>query len=423
MFLRHTTTEYISYTELNKKRLLFSVLMIIFFISFSDSLLSYLTPIFLEKHLGNSMMMGIILSTSSCAGLLFDFVVGSRYKKKGYVFFLKYGILFALAFPLALALFPKHIVFFVIAMIIWGTYYELIAFTKFRYIEKNYRKDDYTYTWGVFMVIAAIAYVLGPAVASLLIEYNVLSIFFLSIFITSIALILFLKLNLSDNLHNTSQNDQEKRQLKLEFGVWKTLMTKLHFIWVLAFVTGILDATFWTVGILYAENLKHTSPIGSLFFLLYILPSTYIGIFAGKHKQFKMGKKRITFITTGLAGLLIFITGFDLKFLHLLALVFVAANFRAYAFPTLSATFEDYIKRAGYFKNDLIGLEQSATSVAYIVGPIIAGALGLFIGYQYTIALAGLLVFITSALCYVFVPRKIKLPQKDLHSYILHPVK
>ncbi|MCB0387169.1 MAG: hypothetical protein KDD43_17410, partial [Bdellovibrionales bacterium] len=66
----------------NKSTLLMVFSLIVFFISFADAIMAYVSPIFMEEQLGSTFMMGIIFSFSSVVGLVCDFLFPQWFKEK-----------------------------------------------------------------------------------------------------------------------------------------------------------------------------------------------------------------------------------------------------------------------------------------------------------------------------------------------------
>lgn len=146
---------------------------------------------------------------------------------------------------------------------------------------------------------------------------------------------------------------------------------------------------------------------------MYTLPSLFMGLFAGTLAR-PFGKKRIAFISGSIAGALLALCFVVESAVALILVVFFSSLFAAVARPEIYATFEDYIARIGKSSNDLIGLQNSAGSVAYIVGPVVAGALASFVGDRQTIGVMGLGLMTVSLIALLIVPRKIQMPQKEL---------
>ena len=128
-----------------------------------------------------------------------------------------------------------------------------------------------------------------------------------------------------------------------------------------------------------------------------------------------LGKKRTAFVFGLLGGIgLSLIALFDNVYMIIL-FVFAASVFTSVAYPALRAAYEDYISRLGSFGNDFVGLEQSFSSVAYIIGPILAGGLAALFGAQRAFSFMGILLAVVSAFALVVVPRKIRMPHADLN--------
>jgi MFS family permease len=200
-----------------------------------------------------------------------------------------------------------------------------------------------------------------------------------------------------------------------ELLIWKALIGKTWILWFYSFVIVLVDALFWSIGILYAEELKEQYSIGELFLLVYMLPSTVMGFVLPAIVE-RLGKKKTAFITGGLGGLLLFIFAFVNNIYLLLGTMLLSSILTAIAYPALSATYEDYIKRLGLYGNDMVGLQQTSGSLAYIIGPIVFGAVAVVVGTHKTFAFAGMLLASTAVASLVVVPKKIKMPQKELNE-------
>jgi len=149
---------------------------------------------------------------------------------------------------------------------------------------------------------------------------------------------------------------------------------------------------------------------------VYMLPSLFIGFILVKIK-IANHKKRIaelSFILSCLTLACIYITD---NILFILAIVFLASTFFSITIPFIDATFSDLISRMGKQHYHLIGLTNSTYSLAYIIGPIIGGILSAILGAQTTIALIGLIGFVFGIIILITTPKKIHLPQVEIHTW------
>lgn len=95
-------------------------------------------------------------------------------------------------------------------------------------------------------------------------------------------------------------------------------------------------------------------------------------------------------------------------------IVFPTASLMAVIWPEVQATFENYVARLGNNSIDMVGLQASASSLAYIIGPIVTGTLAVLVGNQNTFAILGAILACVSLTMLIIVPRKIKMPQSEL---------
>lgn len=65
----------------------------------------------------------------------------------------------------------------------------------------------------------------------------------------------------------------------------------------------------------------------------------------------------------------------------------------------------------------MVGLSGSTLSVAYIVGPIIAGLISQFVGEKNTFVVMGIVLTLVSLCLLVVTPKKLRLPQAEIKTW------
>ena len=390
---------------------------ILFIISLSDAVMSYVTPIFIEDHLQNEFAMGIVLSTSSLFGLIIDFFAGHMWKNKKFGYFIKATIFTAILFPLCFLIFPSNFWVFFIAMAIWGFYYETRSFSQFNFLKEYVSKNDFSKSWGLFSIHGAFAYLVGPLIAGLAINYLFDISFVIALLLNLVAVILFIIFKnvygMRDSKSVANGIKEKKFSVFREFGTWKIFLKRLWPFWLFTVFLVIVDSFFWTSGIIYAEEVKETSFLGNFFIPAYTAPSIFMGFLVQKISK-SYGKKKTAFYSSLIASLFLILIGISPNALVSLILIFMSSVFSALAFPSVWATYEDYVDRVEDHRNELIGLEQAAGSIAYIVGPILAGYVAYTFSNQISFSIVGALLMVISVICLVMVPKKIKMPHKEL---------
>lgn len=170
---------------------------------------------------------------------------------------------------------------------------------------------------------------------------------------------------------------------------------------------------FWSIGALLAEDIKQYGIPGELMLTLYGIPALFMGMFATiieKH----VGKKRGAFLTGIGAGFMLSLFAFFDQWHITFGLTFLTALFVSLGWPLLNGTFADYVHRLDGLGNSLVGLQGSAISMSYIVGPTLAGFLADSIGNRNAFSVLGAFLVTISLVGLLFIPRKIKMPQKEL---------
>lgn len=398
-----------------------SFAIIIMFITLGDALMAYTVPIYLDGVLHNTFLMGLVMATSSATGLLFDFLVSKKFRTKNYKYFMHTTFIFAILFPMALLFLPPHLVFIVIAMAFWGIYFETKIYAEFHFIDHHVPKDEYSKSWGLVSVLNSSAYFFGSLVATLIISYSLKFTFATALILFGLTYLIFSLLAIKKESAKSDSLEESHGITNLSFRqtfrVWKTLLGKIWPLWVFNFVITLVDAAFWTVGIIFSEQMRGIHPAGGLIITAYMFPPIFMGFFLPKITA-NIGKKKTAFISALFAAVFVLLFGLASDVYLLILLVFSGSVFLSIANPALYAVYEDYVSRLGKFNNDMIGLEQTASSVGYVIGPLLAGGIAATAGVQHTFVFTGALLLVTSLVCLLVVPRKIRMPQKELAETI-----
>jgi len=391
--------------------------LVMFLTAFGDAIMSYTSPIFIEDKLGGSFVMGLVIAFSSVVGIAMDLLIPKLFGQKPYTFFFWATILAAFCFPVAYLLLPPVMGTLLLGMGFWGIYYELIQFTNFHFIGSFIPRSGYPAAWGGLSAFKGAAYMAGPLLASYLLNASYSSAFLGALFFFTASSVGFLLFSKHFRSHHLPVVDHPKPQSFLHvFRTWKTLWPKIWPVYIFLAALSLVDSTFWTVGALLSEELHQTSGmVGNLLLPAYTLPALFMGIFTAAAAK-PMGKKRAAFLSGTLSGLILSLGGLTSNPLLLLGLVFFSSLLNSISVPEIAAVFEDYVQRLGPMGDDLIGLQSSATSLSYIIGPILAGTLAAVLGNQVTFTAMGILLASVSAFALIIVPRKIRMPQKELSN-------
>lgn len=388
--------------------------LIIFFVRFGDAMMAYFSPVFISSHVNSPLLMGIILASSSVMGFFCDIVFGEWFRSWGYDTYLFWGIVGAIVYPLCYLLLPPSLVMFLLAVIVWGTYYECILFSNFHFVNHFLRHEQHALGWGVLYGFIAAAYMIAPFVSSSLLSMGERLPLYVVVATVSMGLVglsVFRKVYGKTVAHDHVPRKHIWRQIEL----WRLLFGKVWPVLLVICVLTVLDSVFWSSGAVLSEHMKDHGYPGGVLFVAYLFPALFMGALTAK-LGVRYGKKRIAFWAATLAGVMFMIAGAVGHFSYMLALIALGSIFVAVAIPEMNATVEDYIARLGPSANSMIGLENAITSIAFVIGPLLAGLTATFAGHQFSFSVIGFLLFVVSLVALQVTPRKIRLPQQAIQE-------
>jgi MFS family permease len=390
--------------------------ILIFLIYFADGIMSYVSPVIIEAHVSSTLIMGMIIATSSVIGLVCDMVFPFVFKAKQNNFFLTGTVIIALLFPLSYLVFPKILPTFFLGMAIWGIYFEFLIFSNFLFIHAFIRREHHAFAWGLIGVFRSIGMLVSPAIASLLLHLHPTYPLYTALMLLVSAL---LGLVLFERLYPTGKSDIVKPIVAKTYGflhelrTWPILVRKIWTIYALMFMLYLLESTFFTVGVLLSEEMTRTSVWGYGLIAAYLLPALLTGL-AVERITLRFGKKRTAFFCGLVGGIFLTLTYRISEPGVLVFSILVSSMFTSLSLPALLGTIQDYVERLDKYGGDMVGLQNSAGSLAYIIGPVVASAIAISVGNRQTLGVMGVLLGAVSLCGFLFTPRKIRLPQHEL---------
>lgn len=392
--------------------------VIIFLISLHDGIVSYVTPVILNNRYSNTLLVGSILSISSFFGIFFNIFITKFFPHKGYKFFTFWMLVFALITALILIFIPKYLFPLVVAMITWSVYYEFRNYSKYNFVEKYLPPNKNAQAWSTMSIFQSLAYMIGPAIAVYLFAERISSSLLFALLATSLASVLFLIFEIKFGKNKEDgHSDREIRSLFDEVKITHILTRKIWPLVTFSFALTLLDASFWTIGVLFSESLRLQHPAGGLLLTMYELPVILTGITAPRIYSY-LGKKRTAFIAGIFAGISLICIPLLQNVYLILGMVFVTAFMSGIAFILIYATFEDYVTRLDDDGNNMVSIGQISQNVAYVLGPIFFGMISKDGNYGHSFIAAGEILVFFSVLALITVPRKIKMPHKEIKEIV-----
>lgn len=397
-----------------KHKPLYALSFLILFWSIFDGIISYITPLVIVEHGLSKTLMGIIYGSSSLAGALFDFLLCRFFKNTH--FRRVYLVMFIVCFCYPLILWQANIWWiYLIAMALWGIYYDLFNFGDFDFVSRHCKEEEHTSSFGVMQAFRSIGYMLAPLVAGLAIGVLVDKVsvkpFILALVFLVISFIFYLVLiKLTKKEKPVCEIKSRRKTSNLdtlgEMKVWKQIIVLILPVLILTMVLNILDAFFWTIGPLIAESFTNLKGFNGLFMVAYSLPVLIIGWFVGSFTQ-KFGKKKTAFVSFLLGSLVLSSFTLFANPYFMIVVIFVSSFFFSLSWPTINGMYTDYITDRPQVGKDIEGVADLFTNMGYIVGPVLAGILADVLGNTTAFSIFGLFGIIVAVILLLTTHKKI----------------
>lgn len=391
-------------------------MFVMFFVFLADAMLSDFVPGYLEGIMGSPLLMGIVMSTSSVAGLILDLLFARVLRN------LSVSKMVALAFVgcicfVGLLLFSTYwpwVLILVLAMVTWGLYYEFFGFSGQKFVVGIAAPVQRTAVWSVIETLRAVAYAIGPLALAWVARYGERQSLVFVGAVLSFGFLLFgaMKTKYKPEI----EVDHAKITIWHEINHWISLFRHIWPMVILGITLVLIDAVFWTTGTVVNDQLAKENPLGGFFITTYMISSMFVGLAFGG-KEIKSHKKTMAFVFTLLSGIvLLFMT-----YLHVwwwyLVIVLVSSLMSALSWPLLDAVYTDLLSRMGREHIHMIGLKNASNSIAYMIGPILAGAMATLVGNIESFVYMGWLLVGVAVFLLIFTPRKLRLPQDEIQSW------
>jgi len=265
-------------------------------------------------------------------------------------------------------------------------------------------------------MLQSLACIIGTVLVFWLIKISDKQPLYVAVFSSSIAILVFVIFKrFANKIKREVFVSRVHKSSKLEFKILKTLLRRVGVLFAFSFTVVLIDVSFWTIGVLLSEELRKITYLGGLLMIVYGIPGVYGGLIANKI-HYKFGKKRTMFVTGILAGITLFVTATTNNMYVLLGSVLIASTGHTVCWVLINAVCEDYVARLGVKGNDMVTINQITVNLAYVLGPITFGALAIVMPLQSIFGIVGIIVASFSITALATTPRKIKMPQKELHE-------
>jgi len=146
---------------------LFSVGIMVFFFVIFDGVLMYLAPIIITGAGISESLMGLIIGSSSIAGMLFDLVLCRVFKETNYRRMFLLMLLMGALYPLFL-FGGTTVTIYLVAMAVWGFYYDFYNIGTLDFVGRAANPKQHATNFGVLRAFEGLGYLLAPFLGSIL---------------------------------------------------------------------------------------------------------------------------------------------------------------------------------------------------------------------------------------------------------------
>ncbi|MBP7876026.1 MFS transporter [Candidatus Woesebacteria bacterium] len=391
-------------------------LLILLFWGVADGTISTLTPVIIEENVVNPIVLGLVYSFSSLVGFSCDFIFSKVFHAKSAHFFMKWFIVLAILMPLWYMFVPATIPTLLIAMAIWGIYYELVSFSNFSIIREKMNHDQHSAAWGLIQTAVAFASTITIPLLAFIASYNRdLTLAICTLAMIGAALIFKLMEKGRKEIGHDDEISTKQPSFITTLRIWRELMKKVWPLVVFFTILYLSNVTVWTVGILLAHEMQQYTIAGYALLTTFTVPYLFVTIIP-PFLASRFSKKKAASACGVIGGVFLVLMGLSTNAWLTVIFMLIASIVIATAIPLMQAVFEDYVARLDSFSLHMVGIQSAAISFAYMIGPTLNGFIVTWVGNQRTFAVIGSLITLSSLLFLVIIHGKIRMPHQELEA-------
>jgi MFS family permease len=390
----------------------------LFFVYLGDGILSDWVPSFVQKSLSSPLVMGIVIAFSSVVGFGADLIFPQLLKglKTRKILMMAIGSSLVFCGVLFWSIAWPWVILFLVAMAVWGLYYELLGFGTAMFVSESIPAPSRSGVWAIMGAFRSLAYFIGPIVGSYLAISKGDN--WVVVVATSCVIFGYIIWRLMGRNKSEVALDEstERINLLMEIKHWVVLFEHVWPVLMISLMMGIVDATYWTTGTVFSDNLAKVSWWGGMFLPFYTLPMVFVGFVVAKWGVYK-GKKKLVEIFMLISGVLLTLLGVDANITLILITSLLVGTMLSVSWPLTDAVYSDIVNRMGREGKHMVGLSGSTINVAYIIGPILAGLISQFVGEKNTFVVMGVAMILVSIFLLIVTPKKLRLPQTEIQAW------
>ena len=392
--------------------------VMLFFVYLGDGILSDWVPSFIQSSMNSSLLMGLVISFSSIVGFGADLIFPELLKnlKTKKLILMAIGTSLIFGGVLLWAIRWPILILFLISMAVWGLYYEFLGFGGQQFVSESVPVASRSGAWAILGVFRSLAYFLGPIIGSYVaLNQGDSETVWVAVGSVMIGCLLWFFWG-RDRNESVSAEQVERFSILKEIKHWKALAEHVWPVLLISLVMGVVDATFWTTGTVLSDSLAVKNWLGGMFLPFYTLPMVVVGVIVAKWGIYR-GKKKMAEIFMLISGILLSCMPLGNSIYFFLLVSFLTGTALSIAWPLTDAVYSDITSRMGQGGKHMMGLSSSTLSLAYIVGPVLAGLIAQMVGEKMTFSVVGIMMSMVAIVLLLVTPKKLRLPQTEIQTW------
>lgn len=366
---------------------LYSISLMLFFWAIADSILSFVLPLMIVENGYTKTEMGLIIGSSSLCGAVFDLILSKIIKQPNWRKLYFVMLLFTLAF-VVLLMGAGMIWVYLLAMAVWGIYWDLFGFANADFISHHVPKTENASAFGVLNVFVSLGKLLGPVIAGVALAAVAIRVsLWYSVVFFGFSCLFFILVNVVVPKKTETHHEIKSLNWLAEIRIWRSLGKQLSPLLILTFLIFVYYAFFGTIGPLLAEESGFGALAGQVM-VAHFLPSLLSGWVVGSLVK-KFGKKRTALYSFLLGAAIICLLPVAAHGLLAVVIIFISAFFVGISVPAVSGAYADYIRETLKLEPEIQSITDYFYNLGWAIGPALAGSLSDSLGIPWSFGVMG----------------------------------
>ncbi|HYD34990.1 MAG TPA: MFS transporter [Vitreimonas sp.] len=393
----------------------------LFLVMLVENSLAFVFPIVTEITVNSTTMVGLIMASSSVVSLILDFALPKLLKDKTWKFQFLSAAIIACFFPIFTALGKAFSVaaFFVLGSMVWGIYFELLAFAQQNFIATEEKKIYFSRDWGIIYLIRALACIVGPILGAQLLAGSSWNLAITYLVLQGVGIMLaIIGMTFAPTHRVTRRRGEIQRVISFikEVSVWRIFFSHILPVIMMGIMVSIIDALYWVLGGLFSQTIPELVELEWVPIVLYAVPMMVGSLFVSR-LNIHVHKKRYSQLALIAGGaLLLPLMLMAENVIAIVGIMLISSLLFSLMGPLNDAVFTDLQARAGEYGQDLVGLNKMTNSIAYIVTPILVGLISDYWGFAVSFTVVGAVAIVVGVVLLLLTPRKLLVPHAELES-------